>query len=103
MEVVETSKFVASHVGFAKVNCFGISFAGAVGDHYGSPLARNVFNGAKVRGVVTLWLALLGVDRHGDVRRRESGFYIPRGNPHARRGGCASGDHGDWIAVVVQF
>ena len=54
MEVVETSKFVASHVGFAEVNCFGVRFADAVGDHYGSPLARNVLNMAKARVVATL-------------------------------------------------
>jgi hypothetical protein len=103
LEVVKTSKFVASHVGFAKVNCFGVSFADAVGDHYGSPLARNVFNVAKARVVATLLLALLGVNRLGDVRRGESDFYIPRGNLHGGRGGCACGDHGDWIAMVVQF
>ena len=103
MEAVETSKFVASHVGFAKINCFGVSFADTVGDHYGSPLARNVFNVAKAIVAATLWLALLGVNRPGDVRRRKSDFYIPRGNPHGGRGRCASSDHGDWIAVVVQF
>ena len=103
MEVIETSTFVASHVDFAKVNCFGVSFADVVGDHYGMTLARIVFNVAKARVVATLWLALLGVNRLGDVRRRESDFYIPRGNPHGGRGGCASSDHGDWIAVVVQF
>jgi hypothetical protein len=54
LEVVETSKFVASHVGFDKVNCFGVHFADVVGDHYGSPLARNVLNVDKARVVATL-------------------------------------------------
>ena len=87
MEVVQPSKFVASHVGFAKVNCFGVSFAHAVGDHYGSPLASSAFDVAKASVVATLWLALLGVNRRGYVRRMESGLYIPPGNPHGRRGG----------------
>ncbi len=43
------------------------------------------------------------MNRPSDVRRGESSFYISRGNPHGGRGGCASGDHGDWIAVVIKF
>ena len=46
MEVVETSKFVASHVAFAEVNCFGVRFDDATLERtflidmelFGSPL-----------------------------------------------------------------
>ena len=103
MEVVDTSKVVASHVGFAKVDGFGVCFDYAVRDHYGRTLARNVLYMAKARGVAARWLALLGVDRPVDLRRRELDFYVPRGDPHGGRGSRSSCDHGDWISMVVIF
>jgi len=103
LEVFDTSKVVASHVGFAKVDGFGVSFDFAVRYHYGSTLARDVLYMTKARVVAALWLASLGVDRLGDLRRRKSDFYVPRGDPHGGREGCSSGDHGDRISVVVMF
>ncbi len=103
LEIVATSKFVASHVGFDEVNCFGVCFVDAVGDHYGNSLARNVLNMSKARVDATLWLALSGIDRLDDVHRRKSDFYVTRGNPHGGRWGCASGDQSEWIIVGVLF
>ncbi len=96
-------KVIAIHVGFAKVDGFGVCFGYVVRYHYGSPLARNVLYMAKARVVAARWLALLNVDRPDDLRRRESDFDVPRGDPHGGRGGGSSGDHGDWISVVVML
>jgi hypothetical protein len=71
--------------------------------HYGNTLARNVLYMANARVVAARWLALLGVDRPGDIRRGVSDFYVPRGDPHGGRGSCSCKDHGDWISVVVMF
>jgi len=103
LEVIDASKVVASHVGFAKVDGFGVCFDYAARDHSSGTLVRDVFYKTKARVVAVRWLALLGAYRPGDLRRRESDFYVPRGDPHGRRGGYTSGDHGDWIPVVVMF
>jgi hypothetical protein len=103
LEVVDTSKVVVSHVRFAKVDGFGVCFDYAVRNHYGGTCARDVLYMATARVVAARWLALLGVDHLGDLRRRESDFYVSRGDPHGGRGACSSSDYNDWISVVVMF
>ena len=71
LEVVDTSKVVTSHVGFAKVYGFGVCFGYAVRYHHDITLVCNVLYMAKARVIAARWMSLLGVDRLGDIRRRE--------------------------------
>ena len=58
---------------------------------------------AKARAVAARWLALLDMYRSGYIRRGESNFDVSTGYPHGGGGGCSSGDHGDWIIMVIMF
>ena len=51
MEYVDSSKLVASHVGFAEIDSFGVWFDFAVGYHYGNMFACNDLYVAKARVV----------------------------------------------------
>ena len=58
---------------------------------------------AKARVVAARWLALLSIYRSGYIRRGELNFVVSSGDSHGRGGSCSSGDHGDWITMVVMF
>jgi hypothetical protein len=103
LEVVDPSKIVASHVGFAEIDSFGVCFDYAARYHYGNTFACNVLYAAKAIVVATRWLALLSIDRFGDIRRGKSNFDVSNGDPHGGGGSCSSGDHGDRITMVIMF
>jgi hypothetical protein len=58
---------------------------------------------AEARVVAARWLALLSINRSGDLRRGESNFDIRGGDPHEGGWGYSSGDYGDRITMVIVF
>jgi hypothetical protein len=80
---------------------FGVSFRDIVGTNYGASFACDIFKISEAGVFAARLMALLMVNYPSDFRRGKSNFDVLSSDPRGGGGENSSGDHGDWVYVVI--